>query len=146
MKRRIALGCALLVCLAWLPAQAEILRLYDTFSGDQIDPAKWLTPPACGENVSQCVREVRHGHLHLAVSGSGATDSEEGVTFGESQVLFTNPSPIDTIRFGFIVVSFSGRACLPPPPDTEGNTEAAHPQLLAHGAFFTPGPATRRTT
>jgi hypothetical protein len=135
MKGRVALGCALLVCLAWMPAQAQILPLYDDFSGDHIDPAKWIATPLCVVNVYDCAREVRHGHLHLAVRGYGATDSESGVTFAESQLLFKDPQVINSIRFRFTVTSVSAGAC---PPDSP-NTEAAHPQLLVHGAFFNAG-------
>ena len=60
---------ALLVCLAWMPAQAEVL--YDSFNRNRIDPAKWITPPVCEDpNAQDCVREVRFGHLRLAVMPS----------------------------------------------------------------------------
>ena len=135
MKGRIGFGCALLICLAWMPAQAQFLPIYDDFAGDHIDPAKWIAPPLCVGNVYDCAREARHGHLHLAVRGYGATDSDSGVTFSESQLHFRNPHLITTIRFRFTVTSFSGGACAPP----SANGAAAHPQLLAHGAFFNAG-------
>ena len=137
MTRRIALGCALLIGLAWLPAQAQVLPIYDDFNGNQIDPTKWNTPPACTANDSSCVRKVHLGHLHLAVKGNGAADLDSGVTFAESQVLFQNPEPIETIRFRFTVTRSSARAC--PPDSNPLNPEAAHPQLLLHGAFFNAG-------
>ena len=99
MKGRISRGCALLVCLAWMPVQAQPPPIYDDFDDKHIDPAKWTDTPPCVVNVFDCAREVRHGHLHLAVRGYGTTDSESGATFAESQLLFQNPHTINTIRF-----------------------------------------------
>lgn len=127
MKRRLSLGCAVLVGLAWLPAQAQVL--YDAFSGDHIDPTKWIATPMCADNAYDCAREVRLGHLRLAVRGYGATTDSTEVTFAESQLLFKNPSAIETIQFRFTVTSFTSQAC-------PFNDNDAHPQLLAHGAFF----------
>lgn len=132
MKRLSPVGCALLVCLAWLPAHAEGMRIYDHFQGNDIDPDKWITPPMCGPTAI-CAREVQNGHLRLAVRGYGAEEPPGEVTFAESQVLFAEPEAIETIRALFVVKGASARAC---PANPE---EAAHPQMLVHGAFFNAG-------
>jgi hypothetical protein len=132
MTRRLAFGAAMLVSLAGMPAQAQVL--YDAFSGPHIDPTKWIATRLCVNNAYDCPREIRLGHLRLAARGYGGT-SASGVTFAESPLLFKNPEAVGTIQFRFIVTSFSGQAC----SESHGNDEAAHPQLLAHGAFFSDG-------
>jgi hypothetical protein len=137
MKRLVySLGGALLVCLAWMPAQAEVL--YDGFNGAHIDSAKWIATPMCADpGAYDCVREVRLGHLRLAVRKYGAADPSEGETFAESGLrVKQSPETIDGIRFRFRVTSFSGGAC------SSNEFVAAHPQLLAHGAFFNSGDPT----
>ena len=130
MKGRIGFGCALLVCLAWMPAQAQVL--YDSFSAGHIDPAKWDVSPLCvSPRAYDCAREVESGRLHLAVRGYGATE------IPEAQVFFKNPEPIDTIRFSFVVTSFSAQGCSAPPEPPP----AAHPQLAVYGSFFDGGAA-----
>ena len=127
MKRRLSLSCALLVCLAWMPAQAQVL--YDAFSGNHIDPAKWIATPMCVASGHDCAREVRNGHLRLAVRGYGAATHSSGVAVAESQLLFANPEAIETIQFRFTVTSSSSKAC-------PANVEAAHPQLLTPGGVL----------
>ena len=51
------------------------------------------------------------------------------MTFAESQLLFKDPRAIETIQFRFTVTSVTSQAC-------RDNSSNAHPQLLAHGAFF----------
>jgi hypothetical protein len=125
MRRLLPAGCALLACLAWMPAQAQVL--YDSFSAGHIDPEKWdvLSPLCASPRAYDCAREVQLGALHLRVRGYGA------VEVPESQVFFKNPEPIDTIRFSFIVTSFSGQGC--------DSSEDVHPQLVVYGSFFRSG-------
>ena len=132
MKRLIALAWALCAWLAWIPAQAQIVPVYDSFSGDHIDPAKWIATPMCASNAYDCAREVHFGNLRLAVRGYGNDSSNSGEEFAQSQLLFAHPETIGTIRIRFMVTSFSSKACVE-------NTFAAHPQLLVHGTFFNDG-------
>jgi hypothetical protein len=122
MKRLLPAAFLLLGFLAWIPAHA--LVLYDTFSEGQIDPDKWALTPLCDSpGASNCAREVKLGALHLRVRGRTSNQVPE------AQVLFTDPGPIDTIRFSFVVTSFQSiGGCAPDNP--------AHPQLVVYGSFF----------
>jgi hypothetical protein len=133
MKRLIVIGWALCAWLAWAPAQAQIVPVYDAFSGDHIDPAKWIATPMCESNAYDCAREVQFGSLRLAVRGYGDRGSDAGDTAAQSQLLFAHPETIGTIRIRFMVTSFSNKACA-------GNPDvAAHAQLLVNGTFFNDG-------
>ena len=44
-----------------------------------IDPAKWIATSMCGANAYDCAREVRLGHLRLAVRGHGDPGGSTGV-------------------------------------------------------------------
>jgi hypothetical protein len=122
MRRLLQAGLLLSVCFAFIPAHG--LVLYDTFSAGHIDPDKWALTPLCdAPEASNCVREVKLGALHLRVRAQASPQVPE------AQVLFTDPGPIDTIRFGFVIASFRSQGgCAPGDP--------AHPQLVVYGSFF----------
>jgi hypothetical protein len=123
MKRLLPAAFLFLACLAWMPAHA--LVLYDTFSEGHIDPDKWALTPLCDSpGASNCAREVKLGALHLRVRGRTSNQVPE------AQVLFTDPAPIDTIRFSFVITSFQSQGGC---PDLEN---PAHPQLVVYGSFF----------
>jgi len=113
------------------PAQ-NTLGLYDDFSQGFIDPSKWLVSPMCGFTGYDCAREVQHGHLRLAVRGYGNPDSNSGTSFAASQVMFRNPTSIDSIQLNLNVGSFISSAC-------PANSDAAHPQFIVSGTFFNTG-------
>jgi len=129
VKRLIPLAWALSAWLAWTPVEAQPVPIYDSFSGDHIDPAKWLPTPMCGFNAYDCVREVQFGNLRLGVRGYGNRGSNDGVEVAPSQLLFANSDGIGTIRIRFMVTSFSNKACA-------DNGEAAHAQLVFGGGYF----------
>jgi len=108
------------------------LSLYDDFSEGFIDPSKWSVSPMCGFTGYDCAREVRHGHLRLAVRGYGAPNSDSGTSVAPSQVLFRNSNSIDSIQLSLNLKSFISTGC-------PANSDAAHPQLLIFGNFFNTG-------
>src|SRR5262245_66629589 len=69
------LVCALAIAV---PVSAQTqqnsdLRLYDAFNQKFLDPTKWATSSPCFTwTVLECLREIQHGQLRLAVRGSGA--------------------------------------------------------------------------
>src|SRR5262245_42983045 len=78
MSRVLLAGCALLVCLAWMPAQAQVLSPYDNFSAGYIDPEKWNVSPLCfSDGAYDCAREVQSGALRLRVRAYGSPDLAE---------------------------------------------------------------------
>jgi hypothetical protein len=113
-------------------AQSVAPGLYDDFSGGFINPSKWTVSPMCGGNAYDCAREVRSGHLRLAVRGYGDPNSDSGISFAASQVMFRTPNAIDSIELHLKVRTFSSSAC-------PTNSDAAHPQFLISGTFFNTG-------
>jgi len=114
------------------PPHNDTLSLYDDFSEGFIDPSKWSVQPMCADTGYDCAREVRNGHLRLAVRGYGDPNSDSGTSFAASQVLFRNPNSIDSIQIGLKVKSFITSGC-------SANSDAAHPQFLVSGTFFNTG-------
>src|SRR5262245_51134384 len=117
--------------LQTLPRE-NTLSLYDDFSEGFIDPSKWSVQPMCGDTGYDCAREVRNGHLRLAVRGYGDTNSDSGTSVASSQVLFMNSNSIDSIQLSLKVKSFISSGC-------QANSDAAHPQLLINSTFFNTG-------
>jgi hypothetical protein len=62
------------------------LKLYDSFSGLFLDPAKWSAQWQCGSTVLECVRELQGGKLHLRARGYGDDTVDGGTQFGVSEV------------------------------------------------------------
>jgi len=114
------------------PSGQNSLSLYDDFSEGFIDPSKWSVSPMCGFTGYDCVREVQHGHLRLAVRGYGDPNSDSGISFAASQVMFRNPSSIDSIQVNLNVGSFFTSGC-------SANSNPAFPQFLLSGTFFNTG-------
>jgi hypothetical protein len=86
---------------------------YDRFDGKWLDPTKWVTfGPGCSLGFTmECVREIQNGRLRLAVRNFGATDSNWGSQFGESDLYFVSPNTINSITTDVTVSQFSGVAC-----------------------------------
>lgn len=79
-------------------AQQSSFVLYDNFNRQFLDTNKWGTSSPCFTwTVLECVREIQNGQLRLAVRGAGATDSNSGNQYGESELIFKNPSRIKSI-------------------------------------------------
>jgi hypothetical protein len=72
---------------------------YDTFNQPWIDPVKWqAVGPWCAQGTTlECVREIQDGRLRLEIRNMGMTNSDAGFQFGESPLVFTNPSSIFSI-------------------------------------------------
>jgi hypothetical protein len=113
-------------------AGAESIVTYDSFSGEFINPAKWLAFSPCSTNTYDCVREQREGVLRLGLRAYGASTSDTGVSFSNSGLQFRNPGLIKLIQVKATINSFSSAAC-------PANSEAAHPQFLVNGTFFNAG-------
>ena len=110
-------------------------RYYDTFNGQWLDPTKWITyGPGCALGFTmECVREIQKGRLRLAVRNIGATDSNSGFQFGESDLYFVNPNTINSITADVTLSQFSGTAC-------SANTDQPSRTIVKiAGSFFNTG-------
>jgi hypothetical protein len=128
----------LLFCLTLAAtAGAQItsgLTLYDNFNQQFLNPNKWVPSSPCFTwTVLECVREIQNGHLRLAVRGYGATNSNTGNKYGESELLFANPSRITNIATQ-VTVRRTGAASCPASADFNAGT-----QVLIKGSFFNSG-------
>jgi hypothetical protein len=86
---------------------------YDTFNEQWLNPYKWMPfGPGCARAFTmECVREIQNGRLRLAVRNIGATDSDSGSQFGESDLYFVNPNTINSITAYVTLSRFSAVAC-----------------------------------
>jgi hypothetical protein len=133
----VAIFLAVIFCLS-VPGMAQqsssSFVLYDNFNRQLLDPNKWQPSSACFTwTVFECVREIQNGQLRLAVRGAGATNSNSGNQYGESQLLFTNPSRIKSISTQLTIRRTSAATC-PASPDFNSGTQA-----LVKGNFFNSG-------
>ncbi len=109
-------------------------KLYDNFSRKWLDPTKWqAVNPNCWGNILECVREIQDGKLRLALRSLGASNSDSGVQWSESEVYFLNPNAVTSITAD-VNVRFRGTAC--PTNDTGPRT---HTQNQISGNFFNTG-------
>jgi hypothetical protein len=114
-------------------AQSTRPVYYDTFNEMWLNPAKWLaTGPWCSGGL-ECVREIQNGHLRLAVRDFGATDSDSGTQFSESEVDFVNPNAVKSITADVTLRSFSGLGC------STNDTDMTHTNVEIGGIFFNAG-------
>lgn len=127
-------ACLLYVCLSAEAQSPQELSLYDNFNQQFLNPNKWATSSPCFTwSVLECVREIQNGQLRLAVRGYGATDSNQGNQYGESELHFTNPTPIKSIATQLIVRRTSALGC----PANTG--VSAGTQAILQGNFFNSG-------
>jgi hypothetical protein len=93
--------------------QQDRLVYYDTFNQRWLDPEKWSAwGPYCSNwGTLECVREIQNGRLRLAVRNIGATDSDSGFQFGQSDLQFANPLEIKSITADVTLSRFSGISC-----------------------------------
>jgi len=133
--RHAAIFIAATFCLS-LPATAQksSLALYDNFNQQFLDTTKWAPSSPCFTwTVLECVREIENGQLRLAVRGTGATDSNSGSQYGESELIFKDSSSIKSISTGLTVRRTSAATC-PASADFNSGTQA-----IIAGNFFNSG-------
>ncbi|MFL6306299.1 MAG: hypothetical protein ACJ72H_22435 [Candidatus Sulfotelmatobacter sp.] len=133
--RHAAALIAAIACLS-IPgmAQQSSFVLYDNFNRQFLDTNKWAPSSPCFTwTVLECVREIQNGQLRLAVRGTGATDSNSGNQYGESELVFKYPSRIKSISTQLTVRRTSAAAC-PASADFNSGT-----QVIIAGNFFNSG-------
>ena len=137
--RNLACVCicfAMVLCVS-LPAMAQqssSLVSYDNFNHQFLNPNKWQPSSPCFTwNVLECVREIQNGQLRLAVRAYGAKNTNIGNQFGESELLFANPSRIKDIASQLTVRRTTAANC-PASADFNSGT-----QVLVKGNFFNSG-------
>src|SRR5262249_14840593 len=106
MDRMLACCLLWLACLSgsaygqWSPP----LVRFDNFNQKFLDPNKWATSSPCFTwTVLDCVREIQNGQLRLGVRGFGATDSNQGSQYAESELHFLRPSTIKSIATDLVL-------------------------------------------
>jgi hypothetical protein len=109
------------------------LLRYDNFNQKFLDPNKWAVSSPCFTwTVLDCVREIQNGQLRLAVRGFGATDSNQGSQYAESELHFLRPSTIKSIATDLVLRRLNGPACA-------ANTEPPGGHAILQGTFFNSG-------
>ena len=110
--------------------------LYDDFNQKWLDPARWdvtlFSSGACyySTNVLECVREIQDGKLRLGVKNYGATDSNQGIQYGESKILFKQP--FVKVAADVVIRNISSRGCPSNPTDSWATVQIT-------GRFFNSG-------
>ena len=135
--RDVAMFFAVTFCLS-LPGMGQqsssSFILYDNFNQQILDTNKWEPSSACFTwTVFECVRETQNGQLRLAVRGAGATDSNSGNQYGESELIFRNPSRIRSISTQLTIRRTTAESC-PASADFNSGTQA-----IITGNFFNSG-------
>jgi len=135
MDRMLAWCLLWLACLSggaygqWSPP----LVRFDNFNQKFLDPNKWATSSPCFTwTVLDCVREIQNGQLRLGVRGFGATDSNQGSQYAESELHFLRPSTIKSIATDLVLRRLEGPAC----PD---NADPPGGHAILQGTFFNSG-------
>ena len=122
--------------LVYAQSTAGNLRVYDSFHETFLDPTKWSPSGACFTwSVLECVREIQDDGLRLAVRDYGATNSNQGVAYGPSELHFNNPTPIRSIATELVIRHTSSLGCA-------ANTTFlpnSHAHTLLEGTFFNSG-------
>lgn len=136
MKPSRMLVLAFFLCFSFLvQAQQSSLHfvLYDNFNQQFLSPNKWATSSPCFTwSVLECTREIQNGQLRLAVRGYGATNSNQGTQYGESELHFIKPGPIKSIAAQLVIRRASAQSC-------SANPEVSHAHALLAGSFFNSG-------
>ncbi len=129
-------ACLFCVCFSAQAQSSQELSIYDNFNQQFLNPSKWATSSPCFTwSVLECVREIQNGRLRLAVRGYGATNSNQGTQYGESELHFINPTPIRTIAAELVVRRTSAQSCAANANPDEGG----HAHSLLSGTFFNSG-------
>ena len=131
-------GIVLLSALAvgaQISAPAPKFVLYDDFSGQFLNTAKWSPSSSCfanGDLQLECVREIQNKKLRLALRNFGARDSNSGFQFGTQRLFFANPASITSIRADITYRESSEIGC----PDNSSGFGAG---ASINGNFFNVG-------
>jgi len=106
---------------------------YDNFNARFLDSNKWATSSPCFTwTVLDCAREIQNGQLLLAVRGFGATDSDQGSQYAESELHFLHPSTIKSFATDLVLRRLNGSACA-------SNTDPPGGHAILQGTFFNSG-------
>jgi hypothetical protein len=117
-------------------AQSSNLVLYDNFDETFLSPAKWSPYGACFTwSVLECVRVIQDDRLRLATRNYGATNSNQGVAYGPSELHFSNPTPVKSIATEFTVRRTSSVGC----PANTTFLPNSHAHTILQGTFFNSG-------
>ena len=133
----LTLGLIVGVCLSHKAyAQSSSLVLYDNFDETFLSPAKWSPYGACFTwSVLECVRVIQDDRLRLATRNYGATNSNQGVQYGPSELHFSNPTPVKSIATEFTVRRTSSVGC----PANTTFLPNSHAHTILQGNFFNSG-------
>jgi hypothetical protein len=129
---------ALLALAARAPAEEPLVgaKVYDSFNGGLLDPFKWApaTNPCFGNNL-ECVRDIEHGHLRLAVRNTGRRDSNSGIEWSASNLQFPSSvaAGLTSISAKITVRQYDGIGC---PANIDDRT---HTQVMIGGNYFNSG-------
>jgi len=140
VRKTAVLSNLLLAFIASLLTPAQLtsaqsgLIMYDNFNQRFLNPSKWLTSSPCFTlTVLECAREIQNGHLRLEVRGYGATNSNTGNQYGESELHFLTPSRVRGIATQLTVRRTSAANCA---ASTDFNSGT---QAILQGNFFNSG-------
>jgi hypothetical protein len=131
----LALGLVVFVSLSHkVYAQSSTnLVLYDNFDERFLDPSKWYGLTAANDRTLEFVREIQDDRLRLAVRTYGATNSNQGNQFGQSELHFTNPASVRSIATEFAIRRASALGC----PTNPGMPSGGGASII--GRFFNSG-------
>ncbi len=141
MRHKLVLACAgalfaALPCLAQPGTGLSFSPIYDDFNHPWLDPARWEAGMnQCWSNNLECVREIEHGKLRLAIRNTGSMGSDSGPQYSESYLPFpmSVADRITRIRADITVRDFGGIPC---PANADDST---HTEVKIGGNFFNAG-------
>jgi hypothetical protein len=111
MRRAIYIGLTFILMLAVFPANAlEPFALYDDFTGDRIDPNKWIARDITG-GVLDAVRVVNHNRLHLRSRAYSNTTFTGGRNRGDVRLNLANANAITAMRAHLVVTGVDVVGC-----------------------------------
>jgi hypothetical protein len=113
MKNGLHHLCALFILvLSIVPAYAEPLVLYDSFTSPLIHPDKWIGQGADeGMIVRESVRQVAGRALNMKIIGYSNTASNTGSEIGQNMLIMSNGSLITDIKATVNIKDFGVSAC-----------------------------------
>ena len=107
--------------------------IYDNFSGQWIDPSRWLTGvPNCWGLSLECVREIQNGQLRLLARNIGGNGGNSGTQWSQSDLYFPAASNIFSITADVTVRQAQGTDCAL-------NPEINSAQVRIGGTYFNSG-------
>ena len=107
--------------------------LYDNFSGQWIDPSRWLTgAPSCWGLSLECVREIQNGQLRLLVRNLGSNGGNSGTQWSQSDLYFPAANNIVSVTADVTIRQAQGTDCAL-------NPEIGSAHVGIGGTFFNSG-------